>query len=268
MKKIVLMAVLGLALSACASKTTAVDKEAQLTQNWSVERLYSEAQQELNDSNYTRAVKLYEILQSRFPNTRQATQSQLETAYAYYKDEQQPQALAHLERFERLNPHHPNSDYALYLKGLITLNEDQSFLSRFAMQDWSDRDPKAHRDAYIIFNELVTRYPDSKYAADSREKMARLVDALGGHEIAVARYYMQRGAYLAAANRAQNIVTHYQNTRYVEEALAIMTTAYAKMAHTQLHEDAHRVLAQNFPNSPYLQNGWQADNAPWWRYWK
>lgn len=268
MKKIVLIAALSLALTACSSTSATADREAQLTQNWSVSQLYAEANRELQDSNYTRAVKLYEILQSRFPNTREATQAQLDTAYAYYKDEQMSQALAHLERFARLNPHHPNSDYALYLKGLATLNEDQSFLSRFAMQDWSDRDPKANADAYVIFNELVTRYPDSKYAADAREKMARLVDALGGHEIAVARYYMQRGAYLAATNRAQNILMHYQNTRYVEEALAIMTTAYAKMEQAQLHEDTKRVLAQNFPNSPYLENGWRPNNAPWWRYWQ
>ena len=258
---------LAVALSACSS-TSSVDKDAQATQDWPVERLYAEANDELQSGNYTRAVKLYEILQSRFPNTRYSAQSQLDTAYAFYKDDQQAQALAHIERFLRLHPHHANTDYALYLKALILFNEDKSFLNRLASQDWSDRDPKANRDAYHAFNELVTRYPDSKYSMDAREKMAQLVDALGGSEMAIARYYMGRGAYLAAANRAQGVITHYQNTRYVEEALAIMIAAYDKLEKPQLRDDTQRVLAQNFPQSPYLQQSWRANDIPWGRYWK
>ena len=98
--------------------------------------------------------------------------------------------------------------------------------------------------------------------------MTRLVDALGGNEMAIARYYMQRGAYLAAANRAQGIVSRYQNTRYVEEALAIMMTAYTRLEKPELSNDTRRVLAQNFPQSPYLQKEWQPNDIPWWRYWK
>ncbi|MDO4693937.1 MAG: outer membrane protein assembly factor BamD [Eikenella sp.] len=267
MKKILLVTGLAVALSACSS-TSAIDKEAQATQDWPVERLYAEANDELHSGNYNRAVKLYEVLQSRFPNTRYAAQAQLDTTYAYYKDEQQAQALAHVERFLRLHPHHQNTDYALYLKALILFNEDKSFLNKLASQDWSDRDPKANRDAYHAFNELVTRYPDSKYAADAREKMARLVDALGGNEMAIARYYMERGAYLAAANRAQTVISQYQNTRYVEEALAMMIAAYDKLEKPQLRDDTRRVLAQNFPQSPYLEQPWRPNNIPWWRYWK
>lgn len=256
-----------MALSAC-SGTQSVDKDAQITQNWTVEHLYAEAHDELNSGNYTRAVKLYEILQSRYPNGRYAEQAELDTAYAYYKDDQQAQALAILDRFQRLHPNHPNTDYVLYLKGLILLNEDKSFLNRLASQDWSDRDPKANREAYQVFAQLVAQYPNSRYAPDAIQKMQHLVDALGGHEIAIARYYMKRGAYLAAANRAQNVVSHYQNTRFVEEALAIMAAAYGKLNQAQLHDDAQRVLAQNFPQSPYLQKPWQPDDIPWWRYWK
>lgn len=256
-----------LALSACASTGT-VDKDEQITQTWSVERLYTEANSDLNSGNYNRAIKLYDILQSRYPYGRHAQQAQLDTAYAYYKDDEPEKALAALERFERQHPQHPNLDYALYLKALVLLNEDKSFLNRLAAQDWSDRDPKANREAYATFAELVARYPDSKYTADATEHMQKLVDALGGNEMAIARYYMKRGAYLAAINRAQNVMRHFQNTRYVEESLAMTVVAYQRLDKPDLAEDTQRVLAQNFPNSPYLQKSWQPDTMPWWRYWK
>ncbi|MFD1245951.1 outer membrane protein assembly factor BamD [Paralysiella testudinis] len=265
MKKFLLMAGLAVALSACSSTGT-VDKDAQITQSWSVERLYAEAHDELNSNNYNRAIKLYEILQSRYPYGRFAQQAQLDTAYAYYKDDEPEKALAAIERFERMHPQHPNMDYALYLKALVLLNEDKSFVNKLAAQDWSDRDPKANRESYAAFAELVQRYPDSKYAADAAEHMQKLVDALGGNEMAVARYYMNRGAYLAAINRAQSVVQHYQNTPFVEEALAMTVVAYQHLDKPQLSEDTQRVLAQNFPNSPYLQKPWQAKKSAWWRY--
>ena len=251
MKKILLVVSLSLALGACASNKGTVDKDAQITQDWNVEKLYAEAHDELNSSNYTRAIKLYEILESRFPNGRYAQQAQLDTAYAYYKDDEPEKALAAIDRFQRHHPQHPNMDYALYLKGLVLFNEDQSFLN-----------------AYQAFAELVQRYPESKYAADATERMAKLVDALGGNEISVARYYMKRGAYLAAVNRAQKIVERYQNTRYVEESLAMMELAYKKLDKPQLAADTRRVLETNFPQSPFLQHQWQPNDMPWWRYWR
>ena len=97
---------------------------------------------------------------------------------------------------------------------------------------------------------------------------AKLVDALGGNEMSVARYYMKRGAYVAAVNRAQKIVSRYQNTRYVEEALAMMELAYKKLDKPQLAADTRRVLETNFPQSPFLQHEWRSDDMPWWRYWR
>lgn len=254
-------------LSGCAA-TGAVDKDAQITQDWSVEKLYAEAQDELNDANYTRAIKLYELLESRFPQGRYAQQAQLDTAYAYFKDEEKEKALLAIERFRKLHPQHPNMDYALYLKGLVLFNEDPSFINKLASQDWSDRDPQANRDAYNAFAELIQRYPKSQYVPDAIDRMTKLVDALAGNEMAVARYYAKRGAYLAAANRAQNIVKNFQNTRFVEESLAIMELSYRKLQRDNLADDTRRVLEQNFPQSPYLNHSWKEDAMPWWRYWK
>ena len=268
MKKILLVVSLSLALGACASNKGTVDKEAQITEDWTVNQLYTEAQDELNSNNYTRAIKLYELLTSRFPNDIYSQQALLDTAYAHYKDDEQEKALAAVERFQRMHPQHPSMDYALYLKGLILFNEDQSFLNKLASQDWSDRDPKANEEAYQAFSDVVRRFPDSKYAADSSVRMAKLVEALGGNQMAVARYYMKRGAYLAAANRAQKIVSEYQNTIFVEESLAIMELAYQRLEQPKLAEDTRRILQQNFPDSPYLTKSWESEGMPWWRYWK
>lgn len=255
-------------LAACASNTSTISADAQLTQNWSAAEIYNEARNELNSGNYTRAITLYELLRARQSEGRFTEQSLLESAYAYYKQEEPAKALYDLSRFEQNFPASVDMDYALYLRGLILFAEDQSFLNKLASQDWSDRDPEANRRAYLQFERLVRLYPQSKYAADAKERMVKLVDAMGGHEMSIARYYAKRGAYLAANNRAQQVISQYQNTRHVEEALAIMAYTYDKMGNAQLKNDTDRVLQTNFPNSPYISKPWQANDMPWWRYWK
>ena len=268
MKKIVAASIVMAILSACATPNATVSKDAQMSKDWSNDRLYSEARNALNSGNYSHANALYGVLRARQPDGRYTEQSLLDSAYAHYKNEEMSQALALLSRFERNYPASVDMDYALYLKGLIFFAEDQSFLRKLASQDWSDRDPEANRRAFRVFEQLVNRFPQSKYAEDSRRRMAQLVDALGGHEIAIARYYAKRHAYVAANNRAQRVLQQYQNTRYVEEALAIMIFSYEKMGNTQLADDTRRVLQQNFANSPYLAKPWQPDDIPWWRWWK
>ncbi|WP_027008867.1 outer membrane protein assembly factor BamD [Conchiformibius kuhniae] len=258
-----------LLLSACAgTDQSKISKDARQTQNWQTEQLYSEARKELDAGNYSRAATLYEILRSRQPEGRYVEQALMEEAYAHYKNEEPVKALASLERFEKHFPASIHTDYALYLRGLVQFDEDTSFLNKLSAQDWSDRDPQANRDTYKTFETLVKRFPNSKYAPEARKRMTRLVEALGGHEIAIARYYAKRGAHLAANNRAQRIVQQFQNTSYPEEALAIMVFTYEKMGKTQLADDARRVLQTNYPNSSYLQKAWVADDMPWWRYWK
>lgn len=268
MKKIIAASIVMAILSACATPNATVSKDAQMSKDWSNDRLYSEARNALNSGNYSHANALYGVLRARQPDGRYTEQSLLDSAYAHYKNEEMAQALTLLSRFERNYPASVDMDYALYLKGLIFFAEDQSFLRKLASQDWSDRDPEANRRAFRVFEQLVNRFPQSKYAEDSRHRMAQLVDALGGHEIAIARYYAKRHAYVAANNRAQRVLQQYQNTRYVEEALAIMIFSYEKMGNTQLADDTRRVLQQNFANSPYLAKSWQPDDIPWWRWWK
>ncbi len=233
---------------------------------WSAQKLYSEARDELNSGNYARAVKLFETLESRYPFGRYAQQAQLEVAYAYYKDSEPVSAIAACDRFIKLHPNHPNVDYAYYLKGLANFNDDLGLLGKLVDQDLSERDPRAARDAFLSFKELVTRFPDSKYAPDSTARMKYLVNALASNEIHVAKYYLKREAYVAAANRAKEVLKSYPEAPALEEALAIMVVSYDKLKLPQLRDDAQRVLALNFPNSPYAK-GVNTEGKAWYQFW-
>lgn len=230
-------------LAACSS----LDRDP--TVKWDADRLYSEAKSELEIGNWQRGRELLERLESRFPFTRHAQQAQMEIAYSYYKEGDSAQAVAAAERFIKLNPNHPNADYVYYLRGLASFNDDLGLFGRLLGQDPSLRDPKSMRDAFDAFKDLVLRYPDSKYAADARLRMNYLVDALARGEVKVALYYYQRGAYLAAVQRAQGALREYQAAPAAEQALAIMVRSYQALGMEELRADAQKVLQKNFPGS-------------------
>ena len=238
------------------------------TAGWSAQRLYSEAKDAMAESDYARAVKYFEKLEARYPFGRYAQQAQLESAYAYYRENDPASAVAACDRFIKLHPNHPNVDYAYYLKGIVNFYEDQNLLARFADQDPTERDPRAARDSFLAFKDLATRFPDSKYTPDALARMNYLVNALASHEVHVARYYMRRGAYLAAANRAQFAVKTYPEAPAVEEALFIMVQAYGAMGMKDLRADAERVLAKNFPQSSALSGNFVRNEKSWWQIWK
>jgi outer membrane protein assembly factor BamD len=221
---------------------------------WSAEKLYRDAKDALDSGQYDLAIKRYETLEARFPYGRYSQQGQLEIAYAYYKQNEQASAVAATERFVKLHPNHPNVDYAHYLKGLVYFNEDLGFLGRVARQDRTERDPKSARESFDAFKELVQRFPDSRYAPDALARMKYLVNALASHEVHVARYYMKRGAYVAAANRAQYALKNYPQAPAQEEALLIMVRAYEVLGMPELRDDAERILRKNFPDSAQLKN--------------
>jgi outer membrane protein assembly factor BamD len=257
------LAVIGaLLLAGCSATPDEFDE----TAGWNAQRLYSEAKESMSDGSYDRAIQMFEKLEARYPYGRYAQQSQLEVAYAYYKSDEAASALAACDRFIKLHPNHPNVDYAYYLKGLVNFNEDLGLLGSLANQDLSERDPRASQEAFDTFRELVKRFPESRYANDARQRMQYLVNALGWHEVHVARYYLKRGAYLASANRAQAALISYPETPATEEALYILTQAYDKLGMTQLRDDATRVLNANFPQSIYLSGG-PKSAKPGWQLW-
>jgi outer membrane protein assembly factor BamD len=263
MRSVTIFALLCLALLAgCGTFGESADKAKEQT----AERYYSEAKEELDSGNYERAVKLFEQLGARYPFGRHAQQSQLEIAYAYYKQSDPAQCITAADRFIKQFPTHENVDYAIYLKGLANFKDDKGFLGLLNSTDLSERDPKAAREAFDSFKELVTRFPQSRYAEDATQRMNYLVNSLALNEIHVARYYLKRGAPLAAANRAQQALTRYPQAPAVEEALGIMMAAYDTLGMADLRDDAKKVLQKNFPQSAYL-NGYQDYNSKWWKFW-
>jgi len=250
----------------CLAGCKAFGEQEDETRGWSPQRLYSEAKSALNDGSYERAIKLYEKLEARYPYGTFAQQAQIEIAYAYYKDKDPASSIAAAERFIKLYPNNPAVDYAYYLKGLANFNDDLGILGAISGQDMTERDPKAARESFDAFKELVQRYPNSKYTPDAIQRMNYLVNALASHEVHVARYYMKRGAFLAAANRCQFALKTYPQAPANEEGLVIMVRAYDKLGLNDLRDDAERVLKKNFPNSKYL-SGSGPSRFKWWQFW-
>lgn len=237
------------------------------TAAWSPNKIYAQARDEVAAGSYDKAIPLFEKLEGRAAGTPLAQQAQLEKAYAHFKAGDQAQAIAALDRFMKLHPASPALDYALYLKGLVNFNDELGPFSFLARQDLSERDQKAAKESFEAFKELVARFPDSRYTPDAKARMTYIVNSLAQYEVHVARYYFQRGAYVAAISRAQNALTDYQGVPALEEALFILVRSYDALGLEQLRDDAKRVLATNYPNSDYLTRGFRSAQGPWWRIW-
>jgi len=222
--------------------------------DWGATRFYEEAKKAMALENYPRAIELYQALESRYPFGEYAAQTQLDIAFAYYKNEDTEAALAAVERFIKINPRNPSADYAYYLKGLISFNRDLGFLYRYVPTDDTQRDPSKYKEAYANFEELLRRFPNSQYIPDAKQRMVALRDYLSRHELHVAQFYMKRKAYLAAVNRAGRIVEECQSkhlkscTPVTPYALEIMERGYLKLGLNDLAADARRVYEQNYPN--------------------
>ena len=219
----------------------------------------------MNVDHYESAIKMFERLETNYPFGNYAVQAQMEIAYGYYKMQDQAQALAAVERFIKLHPNHPTVDYMYYLRGLINFNDQIGLLGALYTQDPTERDPKATRESFQAFKELVDKFPDSTYAEDSLARMKYLINAMAQYEVHVANYYFRRGAYLASLNRAMNAVNDYQDAPAREEALFLMTRNYDKMGMHDLRDDAKRVFLKNYPNSRFLKEG--RDDTAWWKFW-
>jgi outer membrane protein assembly factor BamD len=230
-----------LLLASCA--TTSTDP----TEGWSAAKLYSEAKDNLNQSNYEQAINYFETLEARYPFGRYAQQAQLEIAYAYYKYDEPDSAIAAADRFIKLNPRHPHVDYAYYLKGLVNFSRGRSFMDRFIPKDPSDMDPKPLNQSFADFSTLVQRFPNSRYAPDARQRMIFLRNELAEYELKVADYYVRRGAWLAVAKRSQYVLENYPGAPVTPDALALLTRAYKELGMTDLERDTRRILELNYP---------------------
>ena len=238
---------IALALVVVAAGCASWGQESDPTRDWSAQRLYDTAKGHLDRGEYEQAIDYYERLEVRYPFGPPAMQAQLDIIYAYHQFDEPASAIAAADRFIKLHPRHPNVDYAYYLKGLVRFVGGDSILDQFITKDVSENDPGSALESFRAFEELIRRFPDSRYAEDSRQRMRYLKNILAMHEIHVARYYMKRGAWLAAAGRARYVVENYQRTPAVREALLVMRTAYERMGLHRLAADATRVLELNYP---------------------
>ena len=251
-----------LAFSACSS---APKEDPNSTA--AVERLYADAKDDMASGSFDKAIKTLERVEGRAAGTLLAQQAVLDLAYAQYRTAERASALATLDRFIKQYPSSPALDYAFYLRGLVNFNDNLGILGSLAQQDLSERDQQASRDAYQSFKQLVTQFPQSRYADEGRGRMNYIVNALANYEVHVARYYLRRGAFLAAANRALQVVQEYPQTPANEEALFIMQLSYERLGLEQLRADTERVFKQNFPTSRFSAEGIRQTQRAWWRLW-
>ncbi len=226
-------------LSACTSTP--------ITEGWSAERLFTEATEALEYGDFEMAIKYYEILESRYPSGKYVQQAQLNVIYAYYKDQNPESAIIAADRFIRFSPRHPNVDYVYYLKGLVFFENTRGALDRFLALDRAQRDQGATMRSIQAFSELIARFPKSKYSIDAKQRIIYQRNMQARHELHVAIFYLKRGAYVAAANRANTVIKSYQGTPSVAKALVILAKSYKIMELNDLSDDALRVLKLNYP---------------------
>lgn len=246
-------------LAGCGTKGQEYDP----TANWSAERLFQDGKEEMNAANWKICKERFIAVETRFPLGVYAQQAMINLAYCYWKDKEPEQALATLARFQQQYPNHPSMDYALFLKGTINFTPPSAVFSGITGQNPGERDPKALRQSYAAYTELIERFPDSRYTVDAKKRVSWLVNTMADNEKFVARYYYDRYAYVAAINRAQVVITDFQGVPASEEALYIMMMSYEKLGMTDLRNDTERVLLANFPNTKLIKEGFPDKYSSW-----
>lgn len=248
-----------LVIAGCGATKPTVDP----TSGWTAEKLYQDAREEMNAGNWKAARTRLEAIEARYPFGTYAQQALIDQAYINWKDDEPEQALAAIDRFQKQYPNHPGSDYMLYLKGMITFTPPSAMLTKFTRQDPSERDPQGLRESYESFNELISLYPDSRYASDAKQRLTWLVSTIAENEVHVAEYYYNRGAYIAAINRAQRVITDFHGVAIAEKALYLMYLSYDKLGETSLRDDSKRIMDENYPDSIYWKQGLKSPVNYW-----
>lgn len=222
------------------------DEEPTISEDISARQLYQKANGEMLGNRFADAIESYTLLESRYPFGRYAQQAQLELAFLYYRQSNMESAISSADRFIRLNPQHPHVDYAYYIKGLANFDKSKTFLNFILPRNPSDKDPAPLIAAFEIFKELIQKFPDSEYADDAKQRMIYLRNELAEHELTVADFYMRRGAYVAAANRAKYVMEKYQGAPSMPQAVYTLELAYRQLGINDLAYDTHKVYAANF----------------------
>lgn len=249
--KLLLLVSVAIAISACSAAAT---DPAVIYKNQSEDQLFRNGEISLAKHAYSTAVKQFEGLDALYPFGPHDEQAELDLIYAYYQNYDTASCAAAAERFIRLYPRSDHVDYAYYMKGLADFYQDRGWIQRFFPGDVSQRDPGTMRQGFNDFSQLVQLFPNSAYAPDARQRMVYLRNQFANYELHIANYYLARGAYVAAANRASYIIEHYSGTQQVEPALGVMVTSYRAMNLTDLANQTLQILQLNYPNGEVLKS--------------
>jgi outer membrane protein assembly factor BamD len=235
----------------------------------SPERILADSRKDLKSGNFPAAIQKLELLEARYPFTEPAKQAQIDLIYAYYRNRETESAIDQADQFIRENPTHPRVDYAYYIRGLSQFEAGTNWLERAFDVDPARRPPQEARSAFQSFQLLVQQYPKSPYAADSQQRMVYLRNRLAAYELAVARYYMKRGAYVGALNRARGLIEQYDGADSVPQALKVMAEAYRRLNMDDLAQVADRVRQENLSPDEVGATGKSksADSDAWWKIW-
>ena len=234
-------------------------------QKQSPEQLFKTAKKDLANNNFNGAIKAYEALTARFPFTDEARQSRIDLIYAYYRAGEKESATDAADAFIRENPTHPRVDYAYYMKGMVEFERTPNAIERIFHADLTQRPPTEARKSFASFKIVVEQYPKSEYAHDALQRMVYLRDRLASYETHVARYYLKRGAYVAAAQRAKGVVDQYDGAPAVRDALAIMIESYDKLGLEPLAARSREVYAANY--SADVRQYADVTKRSWWKFW-
>ena len=255
-KVIALLLIAVFATSGCARISGMLKKDGTADEGVPVEELYEKAHTSMTRGNWSAAETTFKRLVAQYPYGEYTEQALVETAYSQYKSGKHEDAISSIDRFIRTYPTHRNTSYMYYLRGLVNSTRDAVFLQRVWRLDASRRDLATPTQAYNDFSIVVERYPNSRYAADARKRMAELRNMFARHELDTALYYLRRGAYVAAAERANYLLETYPQSIHQNDAVAMLAAAYTGLGNETLAADARRVLQQNQPNHPYLTGDW------------
>ncbi|WP_218313132.1 outer membrane protein assembly factor BamD [Alteromonas antoniana] len=238
-----------ISLTGCSSS----DNEEQVVlANMGAQQLYEKAKTSMEAGNFSNAAATLSALDSRYPFGPLSHQVQLDLIYSYYKSGKTEETLATVDRFIRLNPNHSDIDYAFYMRGLTNMESDSNLFQELMNIDRADRDPAKSREAFNDFRRLIQQYPNSKYAVDARKRMLHIKERLARYEIAIARFYMRREAFVAAANRGRYVIEHFPDSTQVQQALEIMVSSYEQLGLEELKQNAMKTLKLNYPDSEFI----------------
>ena len=235
----ILLVLLAVFASGCSSNKYDRDKDA------AAETLYERGTKSLKSGNYKAASFYLEQLEARFPFSDRSKQAQLDLMYVYYKSDAPESAIDAADNFIRENPTHPRVDYAYYIKGLVNFPDERGVLERLFRIDDNKRPPKGLDDSYLAFATLIERFPGSLYAEDARERMIYLRNRLAKHQLYVADWYVRRGAFVAAGNRARRVLEEYSGSTSAYEAMEMLALCYEKLGLKDLEADTRKVMAAN-----------------------